>query len=315
MHYHFPNRPYSLKPHRAAGFTLIEMIVMMTIVLMVTTIGLRVAIPDADSRRMREAARQVDAFIHGARARAIETGRPFGVQIVPDRDVNGKTTGGASRLVYVQVPETYAGDTFDSRAEILSGSSIRVTDIGWQGIVNAGDLVQLNHVGHVYRISSTPTASSWSLVSTDPSFGGIPYDTGLRVPYKVIRQPIKAGGELELPETVVIDTNCSGLDNLSAAAPTPPDPHENITFLFSPSGRLTSANVAGNSFNPGSCLYLNIGRNENIGAGGETNLTDLGTFWVSVNGQTGLVTTAENAGGGSVLEARRFVRDKLAITK
>ncbi len=293
---------HPIKPWRRGGFTLVEMIVVIGIMAMVTTVAIRVAVPDAESRRMREAARQVDIFIHGARARAIEANRPFGVRIIPEAN------GGAIRLTYVQVPEPYAGDTYNSRAEIVSASQIRITDVGWQGIVAPGDLIQLNHVGHVYQLTNTPNSGVWTLVSTDPAMGEIPYDPGLLVPYKVLRNPVKAGGDLELPEGVVLDTTVSGIGNAAIGPPS----GGNITFLFSPSGRLTAASAGGAGFAPGSTLYLNVGKAENLGLGGPTNVDDLGSYWVSINGQTGLVTTAENA-GGSLFESRRFVRDKLAI--
>ena len=61
------------------GLTLIELLVAVTIMLMITAIAIPLVAPSGDERRTRETSRLVTSFFQGARTRAIQTGRPFGV--------------------------------------------------------------------------------------------------------------------------------------------------------------------------------------------------------------------------------------------
>ena len=277
------SRTYLPAAANRGAFTLIELMVIVVIMLMLTMITVRAVVPNTEARRIRESARMVDAFIHGARARAIESGRPFGVQVVPRAD------GKAFVLEYIRVPEPYAGDLVTSRARVISNNEIEIDDIGWQGLVREGDTIMLNHSSRMFQIANISGSSParWQLASTD---GGFPeYVPGSRVPYKVLRAPEKASGELELMEPAAIDTAASSVGHPSSLPGAGP-----IAFLFSPGGSLMSAYTPARGWHrPTDPLYLHVGKVENEMA---ESVKDLDSYWISINHQTGLVVAAESAG-------------------
>lgn len=277
------SRSYLPAAASRGAFTLIELLVIVGIMLMLTMITVRAVVPNTEARRIRESARMVDQFIHGARARAIETGRPFGVQLVPRAD------GKAFVLEYIQVPEPYAGDTLSSRARVIANNQIEIDDTGWRGLVQVGDTVMLNHSSRMFRIDNIVgfEPARWVLVSVD---GGYPeYLPNTEVAYKVLRAPEKAGGELELLEPAVIDTYVStvGDDPLTFSS-------GSIALLFSPGGTLMSAYTPTTGWHrPNEPLYLHVGKVENTP---QQSIVDFDSYWISINHQTGLVVAAESAG-------------------
>ena len=100
----------TIRTRPPSGVTLIELLIVITILLMVTAAAIPLMIPALQNRRGREAARLVSSFISAARSRAIETGRPVGVML---ERYNGLPF--AMSLSYVEVPPTYAGDTVNSK--------------------------------------------------------------------------------------------------------------------------------------------------------------------------------------------------------
>jgi prepilin-type N-terminal cleavage/methylation domain-containing protein len=110
--------PSSLIPHPSSfrrGVTLVEMLIVISIIVILTVASLKLITP-ADERRVREAARAVNVYISSARNRAIEIGRSCGVIF---RRANGTNFPTASIVLdQCEVPPTYAGDTTDSEVRV-----------------------------------------------------------------------------------------------------------------------------------------------------------------------------------------------------
>lgn len=66
------------------GFTLIELMVVITIILLVSVVALPVVVPAIEGRQVREAARLLQGQLAGCRDRAIHDGRPSGIRLIPD---------------------------------------------------------------------------------------------------------------------------------------------------------------------------------------------------------------------------------------
>ncbi|MGQ9823348.1 MAG: pilus assembly FimT family protein, partial [Thermogutta sp.] len=99
---------------RRCGLTLLELLVVITIMLILLAVMLPRLRPMMEQRRMREAARTVSVFFGAARSRAMETGRPVGVaierlKIQPDAAVT---------LRMVEEPPLYAGDVIGARVRV-----------------------------------------------------------------------------------------------------------------------------------------------------------------------------------------------------
>lgn len=99
---------------RRRGLTLLELLVVITIMLILLAVMVPRLRPMMEQRRMREAARTVSVFFGAARSRAMETGRPVGVSIErlkmqPDAAVT---------LRMVEEPPLYAGDVIGARVRV-----------------------------------------------------------------------------------------------------------------------------------------------------------------------------------------------------
>ena len=221
------------------GVTLLELLIVITIIGMVTAASIPLMLSGAEGRRLRESARLVSSYFAAARSRAIETGRPAGVMVQRASTV---TPGGSlwysMNLVTVEVPPPYSGDTTASVANVsnngngtaslnylgtYSGGMQSSPDASWQGLIRPGDIIKFNYQGRGYYINapggmptstplSFPLSTPWLLSAVDGS-GAIPSAAiaagaglGGGVPYQIIRQPTKSAVQpLQLPEGNVID--------------------------------------------------------------------------------------------------------------
>ena len=123
-----PLTPRQPKPvaTRPRGLTLVELLVVIVILTTLVTTAIPVLSPGGDDRRIREASRAINAYLAGAQARAIETGRPFGVAIRRlSSDTNsGDDNGLGVSISRVEVPPVYSGFDQSSVARICWNSNI-----------------------------------------------------------------------------------------------------------------------------------------------------------------------------------------------
>lgn len=304
------------------GLTLIELLVVISIMMLLAVIAIPRMRPGMENRRVREAARALNVFISAARNRAIENGRPFGVQF--ERDPNLLY---ASVTVYqVEVPPPYAGDSETSRIVLGSGSPTPVSFTTGEdpallistGVVHVGDRLRLDYRGPDYVITAL-AGNQWTFAPQPPATG----PGGL--PFQIFRQPVRSSASpYELPNEVVVDLQYSGL----AVYPTDPpgmptlfsDASANatpVTILFSPQGHL--AQVASHTLGTTPCtrpIYLLVGKRSRVpwapgdpspAEDGMTNLQDLTNLWLAVNPQTGYVSCAEMAPGAPDVTAARAI--------
>ncbi len=333
---------FPLRNARRSGFTLMELLVTIFILVAITVIALGVAAPDTQQRRLREAARQVELYLHRARSRAQELGRPVGVLVVPYRpNPTAPAANYALQLFTVEVPEPYVAGSPTAPVYIVrvetnppAGSPkyfvLGVTDPGWQKLVRQGDLVRLNQQGPWHQILG-------SVDSNGNGFPGVDAQGYLDYPFWVVRmswagssdvlgperqfpyrakdrltqgvvvlryprpnaQTFTAAEPLELPQGVVIDLPRSGV-----ALP-------NGATINAVPGMFIGFSAAGQPFaiRNGQLLqghvFLLVGLVERVADG--TNLSEPGTYWVGVNGRTGQITTAINAGGNNPLQAMQYI--------
>ncbi len=71
------------------GFTLVELLVVITIILLVSAVVLPTVIPAISHRQVSEAARILQGALAGARDTAINTNAPAGIRLLPDPVLNG----------------------------------------------------------------------------------------------------------------------------------------------------------------------------------------------------------------------------------
>lgn len=151
------------------GVTLTELLIVMLVMLMITAIAIPTIAPAMQNREVREAARMIDAFINGARSRALQAGHPYGIML--ERELGNPNA--VSTLSYVEQPDAWQGDYGQSTAG--SGSTVLLLgnggfgawsvppvsvdqsapvfpmgDVGWQNNIAPGDIMTIK--GVQYRI-------------------------------------------------------------------------------------------------------------------------------------------------------------------
>jgi type II secretory pathway pseudopilin PulG len=77
-------RPSASAGGRRASFTLVELLVSISIMLILAVITIRLVNTSLDSDRLKTGSREVQSYLAGARDRAIYAGQPRGVRFIPD---------------------------------------------------------------------------------------------------------------------------------------------------------------------------------------------------------------------------------------
>jgi prepilin-type N-terminal cleavage/methylation domain-containing protein len=90
--------------HKRAGFTLIEMMVVMALIALLTAMVMLIAPNILDKDRARDAASQLQGALQNARMRAMRDGVPRGVRLIVDPTSTGATFTTASSYQYIEVP-------------------------------------------------------------------------------------------------------------------------------------------------------------------------------------------------------------------
>src|SRR5262245_33100663 len=93
------------------AYTLMELLIVITIMVMLAAITLPVAKHVLNDSHIREASRTLNAYITMAKVRAAQTGRPCGIQFVCQQPL-GDLTGirAVTQLYLAEVPLPYCGD-------------------------------------------------------------------------------------------------------------------------------------------------------------------------------------------------------------
>ncbi len=307
------------------GLTLTELLVVITIIVIVSSILTPMIQPALKGREIREAARQINTFLESARSRALQKGRPVAVWI--ERDPNNVRN--AFQLRIAEVPPPYTGDTVGAGAKVsLENSTFGGIPLGKAELVASpqafkfiapGDEIRFNYRGARYEIVTVPTSVTDSTVTFKP----VDLSQKLPVPniqhalpYQVFRKPrLSPATPLDLPVGTVIVAPLSGIGTSpSELGPdnTPlcrwfdpvdvdqtPLLSQPLVITFLPEGRVdwlyrngVQDTTPSNKRRPLGTIYLFVGR------AGETPLANLGdaaNLWITINPGSGPITTASNS--------------------
>jgi len=314
-------------PSKRPGMTLIELLMVVSIMLILAVIALPRMRPAMENRQIRESARAVNVFLSKARIRAIQTGRPCGVLF--ERMQLPNQPNACNVLRQVEIPPPYGGDTVGTvlsvtRTSFSGGVAVLSADVAGgfsSGLIRVGDLVQLNYQGPWYKITAGQDSDSdgfidsspWSTPMTlraDVGGGSVPWTSTARsVPFAILRQPTidsafgSVSPSLHLPRGVVVDLDDSGIGagtQLAASDKdlTAPGVQDTSTaiVMFAPSGAVDRVYFQGTSAQVTEPVCLMVGRWERASSAGAedglANWQDLNNLWVAVTPQTGLITAA-----------------------
>jgi type II secretion system protein H len=220
---------------RRRGLTLVELLVVITILMLVTAATVPLMAPVTGQRKVRESARLLAGMLAQAQARALSSGRPVGVWIErlssQDGDARANT---ALDLFLCEVPPPYTGLDPNAECSISQGpgnnllvdihDKQRRPDVIPQGWVHGGDRIRLNYRGPYYSISDQsqkhtndpdPVKSLTGQQMAIAVRTSDPWPPGKApVPFQILRQPVKTADEpASLPIGAIVDLGFSGIGN------------------------------------------------------------------------------------------------------
>jgi prepilin-type N-terminal cleavage/methylation domain-containing protein len=253
------------REHRP-GFTLVEMIVVISIILVLATlVAAVVSTPILVGDKARRGGDQVQLWLRVAKTRAMADGAPRGVRLISDPNSPDPTKPWIRELQYIEQPSDYIVMLPGAAGVAPQPRGITVTALGAQGVatLDPNPPTGLNFTGGLQGALAQDDPN-WP-VHGDKIVGGILAQPGdylevqgggllyritsvtptalaldrapvnpINTPtpqYRIIRQPRPLLGEtpLQLPQDVAID---SGLSLPAPSGAGSPD------LLFAPSGRL-----------------------------------------------------------------------------
>lgn len=133
-------------PRSRSAITLIEMLVVISILVLLAAVTVPNIRPALEGRRVREAARSIEAYLNRARVDAIERGAAVGVQFVRAARQNESCV----QLQQVLAPSVYSGEDSDAVVRVQRWEStspvvvkilVRSGAIG-QNLLRLGDMIQ-----------------------------------------------------------------------------------------------------------------------------------------------------------------------------
>jgi prepilin-type N-terminal cleavage/methylation domain-containing protein len=258
---------------RRPGFTLIEMLVVLGIILLLSTLAVIYYPKLQDSQQMIRASDKVVQALGNARQRAKRDGLPTGVRFEVD-----PTTGYITQFEYIQQPDNFSfgncqgsypipkGKPSDPQTynnsvvdfALPSGVDFQGAAVGLnvadQSPVQPGDYLEVFGGGGVFRVIGAipkPPGTGFNSAiqinySSTPDLNPLIYPTSN---YRIIRQPRKLIGEdpITLPKNFVLDTGLIPSSNaipmrLMTVGPLTVAFNE---ILFSPSGSVIGRGTGG----------------------------------------------------------------------
>jgi prepilin-type N-terminal cleavage/methylation domain-containing protein len=210
-----------------SGFTLVEMLVVLTIIMLATSIAVAIVPRIVTNEKASRGATLVQGMLLAAKQRAVRDRTAAGVRLIVTQDTltapPGSTRLICTELVYViqpddlvisgdsmQITSGSSGATAISSTEDFAGGLSSVVPLPAEQLpVQAGDFLELNGGGLVTSITAQPSTSGTNgsnydtlTLSNNPiaSFG-VPVTA-----YRIFRGPRRVEGEdsLKLPGSVAI---------------------------------------------------------------------------------------------------------------
>ncbi|MFN3148760.1 prepilin-type N-terminal cleavage/methylation domain-containing protein [Bremerella sp.] len=274
------------------GMTIVELLVVLGVLAILLGIAATAVKTGTRGKKQREAARQVNAYIAAAQAKALQINRPVGIEIARNlNDVNGDGVytsgtdtgiGNASLLMYtIETPPPYAGDTISAGLYVDSPSLTQidlVDDISNEvatsaaAMMSVGDIVEvrLNYRGPKYpaevialRNPMTMPPTPFRLRVSLPSNNRQVYYQDQFTPFQIYLQPVRTSATpLQLPTDMCIDLTCSGIGNTgNQFANWVAGSNNSIRFLFSPRGNVDRVSINGSTWGiPAGNLHMLVGK-------------------------------------------------------
>jgi prepilin-type N-terminal cleavage/methylation domain-containing protein len=221
------------------AFTLVELLVVVTLVLVIAGIGVMFVPNMADQQRAAEGGSQVQGWLNIAKQRALRDQAPRGIRFYPN------SANVAVEAVYIDQPDDLIGTAGSVTVSGTAGTSsltLSGLDISNGGqpqnlwSVLQGDYIELLGTGLVYQLDTPAGALTTYTLGFAAQTNGVkatlPFTINSTGGFRIIRQPRVSGEEkLMLPANVGVDLTGT-LSQFSGTAGNPLD------ILFAPSGNV-----------------------------------------------------------------------------
>lgn len=333
------------------GMTLIELLVVIAILGTLAVTVLPSFGTTTESRRSQEAARVVASFISKSHSAAIGQLEWSGISITPV----AAQASYATEIFGVSVPPTYRGDTIDASVAVQPSASSQRTALPSSAcpILNptpstspaelfnaaavgavAGDLVRFDGMGPFYELVSLNASAMLFQMRGGTALENVgqtlldtawPGETPVTHTFEILRQPVRSGAPLPLPDSRVIDLYWSGYgpagDYATYTAFTTPG--EAISVVFDGTGRVRQILRNGSRFSVSMPIFFLVGRADRAAKPAAQTLSaaddSLGanwqysdSWWIVIDPLSGLVRSAQcKPNGATVTESQEFVRNGL----
>ncbi len=288
----------------STGFTLVELLVVLFIFLLLTSIALPTVRKLLSDQKTSRAASSITNYINAAKSRAIAEGRYVGVRLERLDSLKAVEYGSSASLRVRQIVGVppYSGEAADSRVNILFTSGSRIADLQFTlkdnqllslGNSNSGpikdrDLIELpgGRKFHLLFVSKTSDPITAKIDLASPADGSVGTSTTSTFPvdfvaagnrsvkYRIHRSPeLSSTSTLSFARGVAIDLNYSGMGPIGTQfAPqtittTPPaDVNDPIDIVFGPDGRVEflSTNSLGTIGSPSGIIFLCVGSTDGV---------------------------------------------------
>lgn len=338
---------------RCAGVTLVELLVVITILgILAVTILPNIA-GTIDSRRSREAKRGLSTFVARAQSRAFGAKEPKGFQIQP---LSGNAYAAIDFFV-ADVPSAYGGELTSSKVKAVdlaaanpiiqsSRKLLEFSDVDTDsrvrannGFCTAGDSIQFAGAGPYFKFTPGPShlVSMWSENNQNPFNAKLPA-SDVAMPFRIRRQPTRSSTSIfQLTRGAALDLRwCSlGSQLFSSFVSFNNNSPAPITILFDAGGRpsqLVHSNGARKAI--GEPIFLLLGLVELCG-NGSANVSDanvtadpedrtganwqyVDATWLYIDHQSGLCRTAPSAAKranstGNVFDSQYNIREAIGL--
>jgi type II secretory pathway pseudopilin PulG len=256
---------------RRAAFTLIELIVVISLIMILAGMGVLVLPSIGESARAAQGGTMLQQWVLTAKQKALRDQVPCGIRLVPYRD---PVTGvmdyvNIRECQFIELPDDFGVSPSTAKGNLSGtvGRAFVYVDMHITDQIAAGDYLEILGGGEPHRVSGItypapatvpPVPAPPNPASTKVSLANaLPYSVHSTKGYRIIRAARVTGDDvLQLPDSVVIDigTNVSYTDpngnvHLNLNSLPFPNADKSIDILFAPTGEVISRGTTTDSIN------------------------------------------------------------------